>query len=381
MSYFYLKNEEAEAHVRKCITKAQDIIIRAIGPSVISLILYGSLARGEGIARCSSDNKLFLSDVDLLAILKRKRPIPMHMKRELHSLSEQFQMNIDMHATTLFRLRYDWLPTLRLDLEHSHKTLTGRCPNLSNLGVNPQELGMGEVMALVFHRAAKCLFHFYEASKDVGIASDSALRSEAEKTAVLCSDIISIRLGKYHTALVERNRVVAESDLDLNVDWESIKSDINHTIDQRFSGKYSEEPLQHWQRMMAHMYELIDACFAKDAGAVNWNTYMKSLPDWHVWWLRPIKVILNQYKLARALGKLGLKKTHWSFNANINIQLATMALHRARYRELNNKWLDMASKCLRNVYQRTDEQSLPEQKWNRMRYELFELTRLGAGPI
>ena len=379
MNHFYISNPEAERLLGDCLREAKEALCQTLGTSLSSLILFGSLCRGEGVWRESDGRVQIVSDVDLLAIVNRSRPLPAQLAEQTEDISQRHGVHVDVEVATTWQIRNLWQPTLRVDLLNSQEALVGR--RFESRGDDSLQFDMNDVIALAQHRAAKCVLAINDMSSATECNDQQLLAVEAAKTAVVCADLVTIRDGRYRPSLVERQAYVVEAHPDLPTDFEPIRRDIVGQIDAKLRDELDiASGKDHWLHLTHHLYTLLDACHQRDHAHIAWEDYITDHRQWRRWWLKPLTAWNNRRKLRQACWALGWLSQRSFGDPRESIRVAALALHRARSEDLNERWLRFAEYSLATCVAPETLAPSPELEWNRLRDQLARLHERGIGP-
>jgi len=88
LKIFQVKNEEAKIKVIRALDDIVSKLCQYCGNDIVSIVLFGSIAKGEGVFKRKNKTIKIISDLDLLIVTKRRIPILLKLKKLRQAIKE-----------------------------------------------------------------------------------------------------------------------------------------------------------------------------------------------------------------------------------------------------------------------------------------------------
>ena len=220
---------EIEASIDKLLQKIVSLLIRALSPR--SIILHGSLGRGEGTILFSNGKMQFVSDIEIGCVTKKlwKRGMLSNLQSSLEkkfgvelTLSMFLPARFNIGRTSNWILVQNPLTLEQYELISGLRVLWGSDPRRSSVLPNPARIHNWDVLRLIFNRVAELV--------DVLVSNHQGpmkLKKGIVKLFMACGDTVLLLSQQYHFSYIKRKRQLSNlvnqaKDLPTNVDWEAI---------------------------------------------------------------------------------------------------------------------------------------------------------------
>ena len=220
---------EIEASIDKLLKKMVSLLIRSLSPS--SIILHGSLARGEGTVLFSNGKMQFVSDIEIGCVTKKwwKRGMLSNLQSSLEkkfgveiTLSMFLPARFNIGRTSNWVLVQNPLTLEQYELISGLRVLWGSDPRQSSVLPSPARIHNWDVLRLIFNRVAELV--------DVLVSNHQGpmkLKKGIAKLFMACGDTVLLLSQQYHFSYIKRKRqlsnlVTRAKNLPTNVDWEAI---------------------------------------------------------------------------------------------------------------------------------------------------------------
>ncbi len=236
MKYFKKDNIEAEHKIEDLINQVRKELICCLDKKVVSILLRGSLARGEGAWKNIDGNLKIISDLDLFLITKARTVISKRLKDQIIKIGKEARMSVHLHTIDLIRLKFMDKDLWLFDTKNIGIVIYGKdIPKM--LMVEQMDINSKDIIALFFHRVFSSIIKC--SPDDFSSSSQSALENlslAASEIMFTCVDIIIIYSGNYYSSLFERVNFL-ENKFDkvgFDIDKEKLLSDINKALNFKF---------------------------------------------------------------------------------------------------------------------------------------------------
>lgn len=392
-NFFYRENEEAKTKVISALNRITPEILRCCR-DVISIILFGSFARGEGVWK-GKKNLGIISDLDLLIVTKRKKAASEKLKRMIKQVEEKEKIAVELDFVchkSLKKLRKD---THNLDRKEGiviwGEDVTSNFPQFRK-----EEINIKDIIFLFFNRILLALEKF--PVKDVkNIKSKTWLSHEACKGIFTCTDMICIRYSNYNPAVIKRIEFARKKCKQLMITNKDVfLEDLERAFNFRFrdvSTFYMNDAYDYWLRSRDHLLNLFQLCIRENhekTSPVDEEKFKSQLRRLYklgynqgfiLPFLRKIRFQLYQlYNLLRLKKKPKLPKALGQYD--LSCRMASLMLYMAiNKQDLVENYLTKAENYLSMVYHfpKTKEKNLI-YTWALLRSELRKLHKAGICP-
>jgi predicted nucleotidyltransferase len=220
---------EIEASIDKLLQKIVSLLIRSLSPS--SIILHGSLARGEGTVLFSNGKMQFVSDIEIGCVTKKwwKRSMLSALQSSLEkkfsveiTLSMFLPARFNIGRTSNWVLVQNPLTLEQYELISGLRVLWGFDPRQSSVLPSPTRINNWDVLRLIFNRVAELV--------DVLISKHQEplkLKKNIAKLLMAYGDTVLLLSQQYHFSYMERKRRLSDlvnrvKSLPKNIDWGAI---------------------------------------------------------------------------------------------------------------------------------------------------------------
>ncbi len=220
---------EIEASIDMSLQKMVSLLIRSLSPS--SIILHGSLARGEGTVLFSNGKLQFVSDIEIGCVTKKwwKRRMLSALQSSLEKkFSVEITLSMFLPARFIIGRTSNWvlirnpLTLEQYELISGLRVLWGSDPRQSSVLPDPVRIHKWDVLRLIFNRVAELV--------DVLVSNHQGLmkiKKGIAKLLMACGDTVLLLCQQYHFSYSERKRrlsnlVTRAKGLPTNIDWEAI---------------------------------------------------------------------------------------------------------------------------------------------------------------
>lgn len=353
LKLFYRHNKDASRKVSDIIYR---IVLKLLEyyDDIISILLFGSIARGEGIWKRGNDNTIkIISDLDLLVITNKTRTYSKEFKRFMNELESYENISIDIKFLRFKTLRNSNLDTHTFDKKDSliiwGLDLSSYFPE-----VKKEDIKIDDMIFLFFNRIILTLEKFPILElKNLSPGAKEWLSHEASKTMFTCADLVSIYFGNYTSSVIEKVKFTRKQSEKLRIpNKNKFLKDMEKAFNFRFKNidvNYFDDPFHFWLSARDHLLTIFKHLYEKSAGEL----YGERVEDFFISSLitffneneQNIKdIIFSLFKL------LSIKKLPRFSNHEFNCRMASLMLYLSLNTNLEEDYLNKAEDYLFKVY-------------------------------
>jgi len=196
------ENDELQRAIRLRIEQVvSEVLIHF--RDVVSIVLIGTLGRGEGIWKLDYGIPKLTSDVDILIVTRNSQSLPEPLK--YLSFEQEVEIPVTFNLATHRNLTRHRKGTYAMDIKEGGNVIWGEDVIKHLPEVRSEDIGFEDIVALFFNRG---LFSIMDLSPDDLISTDITvlirLSHEASKMVSTCADMILISNVAYTPSTVTR---------------------------------------------------------------------------------------------------------------------------------------------------------------------------------
>jgi len=379
MGYFWNANQEADLRVKETIDFLVKAAIQYLGDDILSIILMGSFARGEGIWKKLEERIEILSDIDLLVVLKGHKRIPTQLSEEIRRIKNKMNIQIDIRFKSSFRLRFYPKDTHTYDYLHISQVIYGRDIKKLFPRVFREDIGKSDIEALFFNRAKNNIKECSPAYLTSNSGKDLLmLNYMAAKTMFTCTDIMSIYHRNYSPFIDERIKFGRENLKTFGILPERFLEDLD--IAHRFVFEQPAAPTienirDYWARARGYLLRLF--LFAN--GRKNEFNEIFNYPfSLRLSCVEKIRLFYKRIKFVRVLWKRYNRFTLFRrFHPVIYCRMASLMLYMAIDKDKEEAYTRKALEYFSNLYHLENEMGKTGDIWMTLRSNLLEFHKAG----
>ena len=374
---FFKENKEAKRRVLRALEETISSVLHQYD-DVVSIILFGSLARKEGVWKREEGRLSIISDLDLLVITRKKRKLSKGLRRIVESIKEREGFEIDIRFICRDKLKGLIKDTHTFD-EKEGVTLWGKNVIPEFPKFNKDDIGLKDVIFLFFNRVLLTVLNFPIFNVEE-IDAKKWLSHEASKTLFTCADIINICGGRYYPSVFKRVKFAKEACKELKLPDEKIfLRDLEKAVNFRFKETHKpfmSNPFNYWLRSKEHLLRTFHFfCVNRSKGkTTDEETFRARLFFlYHQTYRVRFKNLLHHLFKLLMLGKLPRPPKNIS-QYPVSCRMASLMLYMALAKEIHQKYLREAERYLSMVrFPRELQEADTRVKWALLRDELKKL--------
>lgn len=259
--YFMVYNEKLSKSIDSALEFAVHYILKELGDNVISILLTGSLSRGEGVWKFYKGDPILVSDIDLFIVVEK--PISNYvLNRISNEISRRTGFSFDIKFSLFELLPYLPKDTHTFDWKYSSKVLWGA--NVLDIfpKFSSEDIDQKDIIILFFNRILLTLKKF----PIFGLYSTNSkilLSNEASKTLFTCADLIIIANGEYSPSISDKIKILRRlKNTDItSTHHTSVKSVLLKEINNAFRFRFYNEHLLYYQDAFEYWIRSKNSCF------------------------------------------------------------------------------------------------------------------------
>ena len=379
MEFFLKMNAEAENRVNEAIDLAVKMVVQYFDRELMSILLAGSFARGEGAWKSRGDKIDILSDLDLLVVLKTHKETPSSFTKDIQSAIGKMGITIDLKIKPSLKLRFYPKDTHTYDYVHASRVIYGKDPRYILPYVSQQEIGNYGMENIFFNRVILNI----EKIKLCDMISSSKedllrLSYSAAKTMFTCSDIIAISHRGYSPYISERVKLSKERIRNFTIDHAQFVKDLTSAFEFVFQKPEQyciEDVHDYWVRAQQYFIQLF-------------LSSMKRRPDMDEIFCYPFRMNLRYSEKVRSFFQgiyasfILFRKNHhfcvfWRPHPACQCRMACLMLYLALGQKNNGMYIQKAQEYCSGVCPDKNQALDSSGQWLVLRDHLFHLHKLG----
>jgi len=363
-------NSELQRTIRVRIEHVISEVLAHFG-GVVSIVLIGSLGRGEGIWKLDDGSAKLTSDLDLLIVTSNSQSLPEPLRHLSYERGAQIPVNISL--ATHRNLNRRRKGTYAMDIKEGSLVIWGDDVIEHLPEVRPEDIGFEDIVALFFNRG---LFSIVDFSPGDLVSTDKTvlirLSHEASKMVSTCADMISITANTYTPSTLTRLKITKEmvekGTIAIDIDQQGFLALLDLTIEFNIDKKrpYIENIQHYWLSARLYLMDIFSMLLSKEHPGAHLPDALHLLSEYS----RPsVKLrVYTWYRLLR-LGKIPSLLPH--VDPVVSWKKAVLTAFMAiTADELLEEHVHEAERSLGKIYWRRDTGGSVNARWIRLRDEL-----------
>ena len=385
MSYFTPANPLCQQEADGLVERVTEAILCRLGAAeVVSVLLIGSLARGEGVWKSGPMCPAIQSDLDLFVVTRWQRRVPNLLRSDLERLERESGVSVDVRLAPRPRLCLYPKTVGVLDIYEHHDLLFGPEPTRWLPRVDADALDHKDIAYSFFNEV---ILSVAELSPVDLTASDqdslSRLSYRATKTLFTCAGMMCLHRGCYRPTMSGRIALVAaEKQVPLADDGGVFLEDLRSAYAFRFEEpdvRYLPGALASWHRARNYLVEAYRQSLDAEYGTRDVTAYprltLRDMPPTE--WVRDLYGRFLTTRSALRVGRI----PWWSgwTSPSTCCRMAALMLYLALDEQLDGRRVLQADAYLSRLYRRRPSANDGlEAVWTRLRDELMTLHQDGV---
>ena len=199
MNYTAHNNNLVEAKIAQDIASIKNEIIReGKRRGIVSLILYGGFARGEGSAIIEGDNIRPLNDYDFMAVSSHPLPAYKSFRKFIQGMNSRISgYTIDVMIRPLWFMKRRHASVFFYEMKNSGKVLWGKDVLSLMPEIDPDKIPMSDGIRTLFNRLMSLLEAY-------GAEDRKFVVYQCNKAVLTCMEILLLQAKKYRGSYKER---------------------------------------------------------------------------------------------------------------------------------------------------------------------------------
>jgi hypothetical protein len=351
---------------------------------VISILLSGSLARGEGVWKAADGGYRILSDLDMLVLTRWEWTMPSALRCALEGISRQSGVSVDVRLAPRIRLLLYPRDVDTFDLREHGIILHGQGVERWLPLVCADSLSFADIAFSFFNEVILSIEELSPADMAASTAEGLSCFSErAAKTLLTCASMLCIYAGNYQPTMQGRFAYITSTQLALlGIPDLGFTEDLRDAYSYRFDRPYARhlpDALAYWRRARRHLARIFQFCLAARHGTGEISAYprlaWRDMPATE--WVRDFYKRLHVAALMLGEGYV----PRWSglISSSQYCRMAALMLYLAIDTPVNAMLVGQAEAYLSKCYRRrSTSRGCLQPAWYRARDELAMLHSEGA---
>lgn len=385
MSFFKPANSVCQQKAEHLLERVTEAVLLHLGRrEVVSVLLIGSLARGEGAWKLENGGFRILSDLDVFVITRWHQRMPIGLQSAIEGIQRETGIDVDVRIAPRPRLLFYPKGVDTLDMREHNISLYGQDASRWLPVVDANAIDHTDIAFSFFNEVILSVEELSPA--DVAVSDEgslSRLSHRAAKTLLICASMVCIHLGSYQPSMTGRlSFIISDRLASLPIADKAFLEDLRSAYAFRFDQPHLlhlPDALAYWHRARHYLLEIFRFCLGARYGTREISAYprlaYRDMPPRE--WVRDI------YKRFHTVSFL-LKRGHvprWSgwTSSTLYCKMAALMLYLAIGVPLDAVCVSRAEAYLSKLYlRRPNGQNGLEAAWCRTRDELMTFHRHGV---
>ncbi len=256
LKFFQKENKEAEIKIIKVLNRIIFETLRCYN-DVVSIILFGSLASGEGVWKREGKIRV-ISDLDLLIITKKKRALTKKLKYTIEEIKEKEGIDVDLKFICYNTLKKMNKDTHTFDRKEGiiiwGKNVTSYFPDFKDGDINIKDIIFSFFNQVLLNIESFPIFD------TENLNTKKWLTYKASKNMLTCTRMISTYYNNYSSSILKRVEFTKKKCEELTIlNKDVFLEDLNNAVDFRFKdvdNSYLNNAYDYWVRSREHLIKL-----------------------------------------------------------------------------------------------------------------------------
>lgn len=269
LKFFQKENEEAEIKIIKVLNRVISETLRCYD-DVVSIMLFGSLASGEGVWKREGKKIKVLSDLDLFIITKKRRVLAKKLKKLKHAIGEikkKEDIEVDLKFACYSTLKKMKKDTHTFDRKEGitiwGKDVTSYFPEFKDGDINIKDIIFSFFNQVLLNIESFPMFD------TENLNTKKWLTYMASKNILTCTRMISIYHNNYSPSILKRVEFTKKKCEELTIlNKDIFLEDLNTSVDFRFkdvNNYYLIDAYNYWVRSREYLIKLFQfLCIGKN---------------------------------------------------------------------------------------------------------------------
>lgn len=265
LKFFQKENKEAEIKIIKVLNRIIFETLRCYN-DVVSIILFGSLASGEGVWKREGKIRV-ISDLDLLIITKKKRALTKKLKYTIGEIKKKEEIDVDLKFVCYNTLKKINKDTHTFDRKEGiiiwGKDVTSYFPEFKDGDINIKDI------IFSFFNQVLLNIESFPTFDTENLNAKKWLTYKASKNMLTCTRMITIHYNNYSPSILKRVEFTKKKCEELTIlNKDVFLEDLNKAVDFRFNdidNSYLNNAYDYWVRSREYLIKLFQfLCVGKN---------------------------------------------------------------------------------------------------------------------